>query len=70
MIKKEINYKGYRVVVPEDKELCEGMIFMLDRIEEYSFTQERALKVVFFNYDDEGKEAGVSFFFRRDYVSE
>lgn len=68
MNKKEINYKGYRVVIPEDVELTQGMIFILDKIEEYAFVQERALKVVFFNYDDNGQEAGLSYFFRKEYA--
>ena len=68
MEKKEINYKGYRVLVSENKYIDDEMIMILDSIEDYAFKKQRALKVVFFNYDEEGQEAGVSFFYRREYA--
>lgn len=66
MEKTELNYKGYVVVLQEGEELNNNMIDLLSSIEDYSFSKQRALKIVFFNYDAKNNEAGVSFFYRRE----
>lgn len=66
MGKKEINTKGYKVVLEDTDEIKINQNFLLNSIEAYALLQDRSLKVVFFNYDDDGSEAGVTFFFRKE----
>jgi len=66
MEKKEINIKGYKVVVSEDTDFSLEQQFLTSAIESYAFLCNRSLKVVFFNVDDDGEEAGVTFFFRKE----
>lgn len=64
--KKELNIKGYKVVIENGDDLDQHKYFLLSSIESYALMMNRGLKIVFFNYDDDGKEAGVSFFWRRE----
>ena len=66
MEKKELNYKGYKVVIENGASLSQDAIFLLTSIESYALMVDRGIKIVLFNYEDEGKERGVSFFWRRE----
>lgn len=63
----ELDYKGYKLVLLNESYLTKEKTDLLQAIEDYSLELRRGLKVVFFNYDDDKKETGVSFFFKKEY---
>ena len=67
MNKEEHTVRGLKVVVKESVSVDSHKNFLLSAIETYANLNGRIAKVVFFNYDDDGNEEGVTFFFRKDF---
>ena len=65
--KQEHIIRGLKVMLLEGDKVDTPKHYLLSAIENYANLNERIAKVVFFNYDDEGNEEGVTFFFRKDF---
>lgn len=66
MIKDELVVRGLKVVLKDGESVDITKNYLLSAIENYANLNGKIAKVVFFNYDDDGRESGVSFFFRND----
>jgi len=67
MNKEEHTIRGLKVMVLPGVKIDIHKNYLLSSIENYSNMNGRIAKVVFFNYDEEGNEEGVTFFFRKDF---
>jgi len=67
MNKEEHIIRGLKVMLLEGKAVDTPKHYLLSAIENYANLNDRIAKVVFFNYDDDGHEEGVTFFFRKDF---
>lgn len=67
MNKEEHTIRGLKVLTKEHDPLDTAKHYLLSAIENYANLNGRMAKVVFFNYDDDGKEEGVTFFYRKDF---
>ena len=67
MDKTEHTVRGLKVLTSSSSVIDSHKNFLLSSIETYANLNGRMAKVVFFNYDDDGMEEGVTFFFRKDF---
>ena len=67
MNKEEHIVRGMKVMVLEGSKIDLHKNYLLSAIENYANMNDRIAKVVFFNYDDDCVEEGVTFFFRKDF---
>ena len=65
--KEEHIVRGLKVVVAEGVPVDMTKHYLLSAIENYANLNDRIAKVVFFNYDREGVEEGVTFFYKKEY---
>ena len=66
MNKEEHTVRGLKVLLKEGEVVDIRKNYLLSAIENYANLNGRIAKVVFFNYDDEGTEEGVTFFLRKE----
>lgn len=67
MNKEEHLVRGLKVMVKPGTKIDLHKDFLLTAIENYANMNGRLAKVVFFNYDEDGHEEGVTFFYRKDF---
>ena len=67
MNKEEHIVRGLKVMLLKGESIDTPKHYLLASIENYANLNERIAKVVFFNYDSDGQEEGVTFFFRKDF---
>lgn len=67
MNKVEHKVRGLKVMLLEGEVVDIRKDYLLSAIENYANMNDRLAKIVFFNYDDDGVEEGVTFFFRKDF---
>lgn len=67
MNKEEHTVRGLKVMLLEGAVLDLHKNYLLSAIENYANMNGRMPKIVFFNYDDDGQEEGVTFFYRKDF---
>lgn len=65
--KEEHVVRGLKVMVKPKTVIDIHKNYLLSAIENYANMNGRIAKVVFFNYDEDGREEGVTFFFRKDF---
>lgn len=65
MNKEEHTVRGLKVMIKPGELIDIHKNYLLSSIENYANMNGRIAKVVFFNYDDEEREEGVTFFFRK-----
>lgn len=68
MNKQEHIVRGLKVMLLSGEEIDLKKNYLLSSIENYANMNGRIAKIVFFNYDEEGIEEGVTFFFRKDFT--
>lgn len=67
MNKEEHTVRGMKVMVKPGSKIDLHKNYLLSAIENYANMNGRIAKVVFFNYDDDDNEEGVTFFYRKDF---
>jgi len=67
MNKEEHTVRGLKVMVKDGVNIDIHKNYLLSAIENYANMNGRMAKVVFFNYDEDEHEEGVTFFFRKDF---
>lgn len=67
MNKEEHTVRGLKVMLLKGDTLDLHKNYLLSAIENYANMNKRIAKIVFFNYDEDGKEEGVTFFYRKDF---